>query len=77
MCRRGVARRIFWKHLFQRRQGGVGDFEATRPITCAQTRGWLLDIIFRLVKNDPIQFKWLLDDLYELVPVFSSQDGKS
>ncbi|KAL2134738.1 hypothetical protein VTI74DRAFT_10980 [Chaetomium olivicolor] len=73
---RGVARRIFWKHLFQRRKDGVGDFEFTRPITCVQTRGWLLEIIFTLVKDDPTQFRWLLDDLYELAPVFSSQDGE-
>jgi ubiquitin carboxyl-terminal hydrolase 34 len=35
-----------------------------------------MEIIFTLVKNDPTQFMWLLEDMEDLVPVFPNQEGK-
>lgn len=29
-----------------------------------------------MVKDDPTEFMWLLEDMEELVPVFVNQDGK-
>ncbi|KAK4123811.1 hypothetical protein N657DRAFT_680934 [Parathielavia appendiculata] len=71
----GVGRRIFWKHLFPRREDGARRVGHARPIACPQTRGWLMEIIFTLVKDDPTQFMWLLEDMGDLVPVYSEQEG--
>lgn len=35
-----------------------------------------MEIIFTMVKDDPTEFMWLLEDMEELVPVFVNQDGK-
>jgi ubiquitin carboxyl-terminal hydrolase 34 len=35
-----------------------------------------MEIIFTLVKNDPTQFMWLLEDMEDLVPVFPNQEGE-
>jgi ubiquitin carboxyl-terminal hydrolase 34 len=35
-----------------------------------------MEIIFTLVKDDPTQFMWLLEDMNDLVPVYSDQEGK-
>lgn len=72
---RGLARRIFWKHLFPPREEYEKEFGPGRPIACPQTRGWLMDIIFTMVKDDPTEFMWLLEDMDDLVPVFPNQDG--
>jgi ubiquitin carboxyl-terminal hydrolase 34 len=35
-----------------------------------------MEIIFRLVKDDPTQYMWLVDDMNDLVPVFPNLDGE-
>jgi ubiquitin carboxyl-terminal hydrolase 34 len=35
-----------------------------------------MEIIFTLVKDDPTQFMWLLEDMNDLVPVYSEQESK-
>ncbi|KAL2018794.1 hypothetical protein VTK56DRAFT_352 [Thermocarpiscus australiensis] len=70
----GVARKIFWKHLFPPREDKAREYEPCRPIVCPQTRGLLLEIVFSLVEDDPAQFMWLLEDMYELVPVYSGHE---
>ncbi|KAK4157923.1 hypothetical protein C8A00DRAFT_29151 [Chaetomidium leptoderma] len=72
---RGVGRKIFWKHLFPPRDEAAIEFAPSRPIACPQTRGWLMEIIFTLVKDDPTQFMWLLEDMDDMVPVFTAPDG--
>ncbi|KAK4252308.1 hypothetical protein C7999DRAFT_27033 [Corynascus novoguineensis] len=73
--KRGVARKIFWKHLFPPRGNYEREFGPGQPIACPQTRGWLMEMIFTMVKDDPTEFMWLLEDMEELVPVFVNQDG--
>ncbi|KAK4140337.1 uncharacterized protein C8A04DRAFT_15044 [Dichotomopilus funicola] len=73
---RGMARKIFWKHLFPPRDEVARAIGPSQPIACPQTRGWLMEIIFTLVKDDPTQYMWLLEDMDELVPVFFNQDGE-
>ncbi|KAK4106515.1 hypothetical protein N658DRAFT_21639 [Parathielavia hyrcaniae] len=73
----GVGRRIFWKHLFPPREDWATRLGHARPVACPQTRGWLMEIIFTLVKDDPTQFMWLLEDMGDLVPVYSEQEGDS
>ncbi|AEO57729.1 hypothetical protein MYCTH_2304264 [Thermothelomyces thermophilus ATCC 42464] len=75
LSRRGLARRIFWKHLFPPREEYEKEFGPGRPIACPQTRGWLMEIIFTMVKDDPTEFMWLLEDMDDLVPVFPNQEG--
>ncbi|KAK3295943.1 uncharacterized protein B0H64DRAFT_417531 [Chaetomium fimeti] len=70
---RGIARKVFWKHLFPLREEVTGECH-NRPIACPQTRGQLMEIIFRLVKDDPTQYMWLLEDMHDLVPVFPNQE---
>jgi ubiquitin carboxyl-terminal hydrolase 34 len=72
----GVARKIFWTHLFPPRDERVRDFEPSQPIVSPQTRGLLLEVIFSLVEDDPTQFMWLLQDMSELVPVYPNQEGE-
>jgi ubiquitin carboxyl-terminal hydrolase 34 len=35
-----------------------------------------MEIIFRLVKDDPTQYMCLVDDMNDLVPVFPNLDGE-
>jgi ubiquitin carboxyl-terminal hydrolase 34 len=35
-----------------------------------------MEIIFTLVKDDPTQLMWLLEDMDALVPVFPAQEGE-
>lgn len=70
-----VGRRIFWRHLFPPREEVPRQLGLGRPISCPQTRGLLIEIIFTLVKDDPTQFMWLLEDLNDLVLVGSEQEG--
>ncbi|KAL1842744.1 hypothetical protein VTJ49DRAFT_4382 [Mycothermus thermophilus] len=72
---RGVARKLFWKHLYPRREDKPVDAPSSRPIANTQTRGLLIEVIFAVVKNDPTQYMWLLEDLDDLVPVYQNQDG--
>jgi ubiquitin carboxyl-terminal hydrolase 34 len=71
---RGVARKIFWTHLFPLLEK-EGKFEANRPILYPQSRGMLIEIVFALIENDSDQFLSLLEDLDELVPVYPDEDG--
>ncbi|KAK4237057.1 hypothetical protein C8A03DRAFT_16355 [Achaetomium macrosporum] len=70
----GVARKIFWRHLFPPRNETTREYEPSHPIANPQTRGWLLEIIFTLVKDDPTQFMWLLEDMDNLVPVYPKEE---
>ncbi len=72
---RGVGRKIFWKHLFPPREDAAREFGPSRPIACPQTRGWLMELIFTLVKDDPTQLMWLLEDMDDMVPVYPAQEG--
>lgn len=36
----------------------------------------LIEIIFALIREDPTELFWLLEDLNELVPVFPDEDGE-
>ena len=47
-----------------------------QPIISPQTRGFLLEIVFSLVEDDPTQFIWLLQDMAQLVPIYPNQDGE-
>ncbi|KAK3375132.1 hypothetical protein B0H63DRAFT_268265 [Podospora didyma] len=67
---RNLARTIFWRHLFPPFEtGGQRVVEPHRPIIHPQSRMMLIQIIFGLIDDDPVQSKWLLEDLNELVPV--------
>jgi ubiquitin carboxyl-terminal hydrolase 34 len=35
-----------------------------------------MEIIFTLVKDDPTQFMWLLQDMCRLVPIYPNQEGE-
>ncbi|KAL2259798.1 hypothetical protein VTK26DRAFT_6391 [Humicola hyalothermophila] len=70
----GIARRIFWTHLFPPPEGKAPESSLHKPIVSSQTRGFLLDIVFSLVEDDPTQFMWLLEDMAQLVPVCPNQD---
>ncbi|KAL2271630.1 hypothetical protein VTJ83DRAFT_1001 [Remersonia thermophila] len=72
---RGVARKLFWRHLYPRREDRPIDAPSSRPIANTQTRGLLIEVILAVVKNDPTQYMWLLEDLDDLVPVYQNQDG--
>ncbi len=75
LCR-GIGRKIFWKHLFPPRGVETRESGPNRAIACPQTRSWLMEIIFTLVKDDPTQLMWLLEDMDELVPVSPTQEGE-
>ncbi|KAK4456144.1 ubiquitin carboxyl-terminal hydrolase 34 [Podospora aff. communis PSN243] len=69
---RGVAREIFWKHLFPPFiREGKSD---SRPILQTQTRGLLIEVIFSLIEGDSTQLVWLLEDLNELLPLFPEEE---
>lgn len=72
----GVARRLFWKHLFPDPDEKARELEPSEPIVFPETRGLLLEIIFSLVEDDPTQFMWLLEDLDRLVPVYPNSEGE-
>ncbi|KAK0645991.1 hypothetical protein B0T16DRAFT_412380 [Cercophora newfieldiana] len=69
---RGIARRIFWKHLFPQ-FGRPAKFDS-RPILQSQTRGMLIDVIFSLIEGDSTQLMWLVHDLNDLLPLFPEED---
>ncbi|GAB1320503.1 USP domain-containing protein [Madurella fahalii] len=71
----GVARKLFWKHLFPDPDDKARELEPSEPIVFPETRGLLLEIIFSLVEDDPTQFMWLLEDLDRLVPVYPNSEG--
>ncbi|KAM7221465.1 ubiquitin carboxyl-terminal hydrolase 34 [Rhypophila decipiens] len=68
---RGLARRIFWKHLFPRTSRGNGP---SRPILWTDTRVWLTRIILKLIEDDAEQLRGLFEDLNELVPVYAEDE---
>ncbi len=35
-----------------------------------------MELIFTLVKDDPTQLMWLLEDMDDMVPVYPTQEGK-
>ena len=71
----GVARRIFWKHLFPPFEKD-GRSEYSRPILETQSRGMLIEIIFSLIGDDSTQLTWLLEDLNEILPLFPEEEGE-
>lgn len=36
-----------------------------------------MDMIFFLIRDDPVQLRCLLDDLDQLVPIFDDESGES
>ncbi|KAK3357400.1 hypothetical protein B0T25DRAFT_452553 [Lasiosphaeria hispida] len=70
----GVARKIFWKHLFPPFENENRSGELIRPIINAESRSMLIEIIFALIEDDSTQLTWLLEDLNELVPVYPEED---
>ncbi|KAM7201757.1 ubiquitin carboxyl-terminal hydrolase 34 [Naviculisporaceae sp. PSN 640] len=64
----GMARKLFWKHLFPDTPGGRSG--PNRPILTAKTREQLVDIMMSLIGEDSKQLLALLEDLNDLVPVY-------
>jgi hypothetical protein len=76
---RGIARKLFWKHLFPpfEKQGGREVVpEARHPILYPVSRAKLIDIMFSLIGEDWSQLIYLLRDLDELVPFDNDEDGR-
>ncbi|SPQ22462.1 4cc22c61-bf1b-4482-8892-2926799c2547 [Thermothielavioides terrestris] len=70
----GVARKLFWKHLFPPRNETTGEYEPSHPIACDETRRWLKEIICTVVKGDRAQLMWALEDNGDLVPVYPEEE---
>ena len=69
---RGLARKLFWKHLFPDPSIGAG---LGRPILTTRTRTTLLEIMMNLIEGDQKQISYLIADLNELVPVYPDEEG--
>jgi ubiquitin carboxyl-terminal hydrolase 34 len=72
----GIARKLFWKHLFPHPEEKVRELEPSQPVVFPETRSLLLEILFSLVHDDPTQFMWLLEDMDRLVPVYPDSEGE-
>ncbi|KAK0630801.1 hypothetical protein B0T17DRAFT_231975 [Bombardia bombarda] len=68
---KGVARKIFWKHLYPPMDGRLAP---SRPILSQDGRTMLFEMIFSLVEGDQDQIEMLLEDLNELVPVYPEEE---
>lgn len=72
---RGTARDLLWRYLFP--VSRELDEAPSTLLLNRNSRERLYNVIFELVKRDGEQFKWLLDDLKQLVPYDKDEDGSS
>jgi ubiquitin carboxyl-terminal hydrolase 34 len=64
---------LFWRHLFPRQRTAF-EQPVANIILNSDTRSQLCSVIFILAKHDRAKFTQLLNDLTDLVPVFTTED---